>query len=123
MNIRENGPTKQSTISDVKFVAKLACEENKEEKSLSLKASEQVKTLQIKNEILKENKNIRRILISFLSLLSLSWLFFTGYEIRQIAKLRHYLPPSVAIAFITTSLATVVGLWAIGLNYFFHKSK
>ncbi|MDD6174066.1 MAG: hypothetical protein PUB86_07310 [Elusimicrobia bacterium] len=85
---------------------------------------EKIRRLQILNDIEEENKTIRRCLIIFLSILSSAWLIFTGYEIRQIAKMHHFLPNNVSIAFITSSLATVVGLWAIGLKYFFnHKNK
>lgn len=123
MNIEISSRATKSTIAESKIVKQDACEEPTEDKSLSSTAEEQLKTLKIQNAILEENKIIRRILIGFLSLLSLGWLYFTGYEIRQIAKLHHYLPASVAIAFITTSLGTVVGLWAIGLKYFFHNKN
>lgn len=84
---------------------------------------EQLRALKLENDICEANKKTRNILIWVLTGLSISWLYFTGYEIRQIAKFHHYLPASVAIAFITTSLGTVVGLWAIGLNYFFYNHK
>ena len=84
---------------------------------------EKLRALEINNEIRKENKLIRRCLIIFLSFLTSGWLIFTGYEIRQLAKAHHFLPPSVSIAFITSALATVVSLWAIGLRYFFHTKK
>lgn len=84
---------------------------------------EKLRNLRIENDVKEENKIIRRFLIFFLSALSTGWLFFTGYEIRHIAKQYHYLPESVAIAFITSALATVVGLWAIGLKYFFNHKK
>lgn len=82
---------------------------------------EKLRNLRIENDIKEENKIIRRFLIFFLSALSTGWLLFTGYEVRHIAKQYHYLPESVAVAFITSALATVVGLWAIGLKYFFNN--
>ncbi len=105
------GPKKTdlSTSTDFPFSAKLE--------------REKLRALEIDNEIRKENKITRRCLIIFLSLLTSSWLIFTGYEIRQLAKGHHLLPSSVSIAFITSALATVVGLWAIGLRYFFHTKK
>lgn len=124
MKIRRKELMRGSALTDTDFVIEKTCNvHGNDEKTLSSRAEEQLKTLQIENAILKENKIIRRILICFLSLLSSSWLLFTGYEIRQLAKLHHHLPSSVAIAFITTSLATVVSLWAIGLNYFFYRNR
>lgn len=123
---------KESSILENAYIIPSSCEsadygENTGSGELSAiaaeelnKLKEEVYKLKIDNEHRKKNQVVRICLIIVLSILSISWLYFTGYEIRHMAKLKHFLPPSVAIAFITSSLGTVVGLWAIGLNYFFH---
>lgn len=102
--------------------------------TLSAAERENLRKLRITNDIAEENKLIRRFLIGFLSSLSFLWMLFTARIIWRLATSvtvslagpvfsSFYLPDGVAIAFITTSLATVVGLWAIGLKYFFnHKA-
>jgi hypothetical protein len=77
--------------------------------------------LAIENETLKENRTMRRTLIRRLSWVSFLWLFFTGFMVCCLAFswFSCHLSDVVATAFITTSLATVLGLWMIGLRYFF----
>lgn len=89
----------------------------------SKKAQEEVRAMEIENNIAEQNKNIRFWLILGLSVISVIWLIFTAWEINSLATAQHKLNDSVIIAFITSSLATVVGLWAIGLNYFFGSKK
>ncbi|MBP3514275.1 MAG: hypothetical protein J6J74_07360 [Elusimicrobiaceae bacterium] len=119
----KNSSEKQSNLSENSFVQTGSCVSENDPQLLFAIAQEELRKLEIENKIKEANHTIRKCLIFLLSVLSVSWLVFTGYEIRQIAKLHHYLPASVAIAFITTSLGTVVGLWAIGLNYFFYNKK
>ena len=88
--------------------------------------SEDLKMQQLQNErlaeeteTLKTNRDMREKLIKRLTCLSYIWLAFTG-----IIVILHFfgcghLSDMVATAFITTSLATVLGLWVIGLRYFF----
>jgi hypothetical protein len=77
---------------------------------------------QIKNETLKDDKIARKRLMRVLCCVSIAWLIFTATIIVSMGSEHscYRLVPSVAIAFITTSLGTVLGLWAIGLRYFFH---
>ena len=77
--------------------------------------------LKIENETLEENRKTRRQLIWSLSGVSFLWLFFTGFMVCCLAFgwFSCSLSDVVATAFITTSLATVLGLWMIGLRYFF----
>lgn len=84
---------------------------------------EKLRNLRIENDIKEENKEIRRELIAFLSQISFIWLLFTAVIIWYLSTDFIHLSDSVAIAFITSSLATVVGLWLVGLNYFFNTSK
>ena len=114
----------ETNINAQQFVESDVTSSVKQELPLSAQVEwEKLNALKIKNEIRQENKIIRRCLIIYLSCLTFGWLVFTGYEIRQLAKAYHVLPPSVSIAFITSALATVVGLWAIGLRYFFNTKK
>jgi len=64
---------------------------------------------------------MRRTLIGRLSWVSFLWLLFTGFMVCCLAFgcFSCHLSDVVATAFITTSLATVLGLWMIGLRYFF----
>jgi len=77
--------------------------------------------LEIENRTLEENRNMRRHLIRSLSCVSFLWLFFTGFMVCCLAFswFSCSLSDIVATAFMTTSLATVLGLWMIGLRYFF----
>lgn len=84
---------------------------------------EKLRNLRIENDIKEENKEIRRELIAFLSQISFFWLVFTAVIIWYLSTDFIHLSDSVAIAFITSSLATVIGLWLVGLNYFFNTSK
>ncbi|MDR0521677.1 MAG: hypothetical protein LBH00_07470 [Planctomycetaceae bacterium] len=80
--------------------------------------------LAIKNSTAKENRTIRKWLMIGLTIVSLCWLSFTGYIVHSLAFCSECrLSDMVASAFITTSLATVLGLWAIGLRYFFAKES
>jgi hypothetical protein len=58
-------------------------------------------------------------LMLLLSFVSIGWLIFTGKIILGLARGRLHLDNGVAIAFITSSLATVMGLWLIGLKFYF----
>jgi hypothetical protein len=68
---------------------------------------------------------MRKTLMPRLYRVSVAWLIFTGAIVIAIGTqcICYRLDPSVAIAFITTSLATVLGLWAIGLRYFFYRKS
>ena len=83
------------------------------------------KRLQEELEVSWDKRKFRNQLIIALTIVSVLWLLFTGYIIRCLA-FGHYdcvptcqLSDTVATVFITSSLATVLGLWAIGLGYFF----
>jgi hypothetical protein len=82
---------------------------------------EAARKLRLENDITEEDMNLRRHLIHTLSIVSIAWLLFTVAIISSLVWGCGELASSVAIAFITTSLATVVGLWAVGLRYFFYK--
>jgi hypothetical protein len=84
---------------------------------------EKLRDLCIENDIAEENKKIRQWLMIRLYRISVSWLIFTGIVVVFLAKGCWHLANGVTIFFITSSLATVVGLWAIGLRYFFSTSK
>jgi flagellar motor component MotA len=81
--------------------------------------------LGIENEIRKADHKTRERLIIMLGVVSISWLIFTGFIIMLLGlgNSWYHLSDGVAIAFITTSLGTVLGLWAIGLRYFFSREK
>ena len=79
----------------------------------------QNKRVSIENDTLVENRTIRKRLMVLLTAASFIWLSFTGFIVYHLAFRYCLLSDAVAIAFITTSLATVLGLWAIGLRYFF----
>jgi len=76
----------------------------------------------IANDIERDNKEVRLQLIKDLQRLSLQWLIFTALVV-VVLLCCGQLKDGVAIFFITSSLATVVGLWTIGLSYFFSSSK
>ncbi|MDR0445006.1 MAG: hypothetical protein LBG98_01815 [Puniceicoccales bacterium] len=80
---------------------------------------EKLRKLKIENDVSEHNKWVRIILIIILTIISFLWLIFTDVVVIFLAKGRWSLANAVAISFITSSLATVVGLWAIGLKYFF----
>jgi len=74
----------------------------------------------------KEDEHaIRTVTITRLSRISIAWLLFTAaVVIAQGVKCSCFsLEPSVMIAFLTTSLGTVLGLWGIGLGYYFFVKK
>jgi hypothetical protein len=82
-------------------------------------------TLEIGNKTLEDDKDIRKIQMSQLYGVSVAWLVFTGVIVVLMGFqcICYQLESSVAIAFITTSLGTVLGLWAIALRYFFHRQS
>lgn len=82
---------------------------------------ERNRRLRIENDTLEENKEVRRFLINSLTCLSFAWLIFTAIIVLclGIGGSSFRLSDAVSVTFITTSLATVCGLWVIGLKYFF----
>ena len=76
-----------------------------------------------------DRRKYRKPLMIGLSVVSVLWLLFTGYIICCLAFGHRGVFPQcqisdiVATAFITSSLATVLGLWAIGLGYFFAHER
>jgi len=75
----------------------------------------------IQNDTMLENRVIRKRLLIGLTTIALIWLIFTGVIIGELAfgTVSGRFSDAIAIAFITTSLATVMGLWHFGLQYFF----
>jgi len=66
----------------------------------------------------------REKLIDRLSIISILWLIFTACIIGlQGSPLCFGLTDTVMITFLTTSLGTVLGLWSIGLTYYFFLRK
>jgi hypothetical protein len=62
---------------------------------------------------------IQFLLMCLLSSVSIGWLIFTGIIVLGLARGCFHLANSVAIAFITSSLATVTGTWLVGLKFYF----
>jgi len=59
-----------------------------------------------------------------LQAVSICWLILTAAVVIALGfKTCFRLSDAVAVAFITTSLATVLGLWVFGLKYFFDPEK
>lgn len=112
-------------INISKFVEKTApiTQESSKIQDNSELAKEKLRNIQIENDVKEENKEIRRELISFLSQISSLWLLFTAAIIWYLSTGFIHLSDSVAMVFITSALATVVSLWAIGLKYFFNHKK
>ena len=73
----------------------------------------------------RDEHKTRTKLTSRISVISAVWLLFTIVVIVfQGFKLFDFsLSNSVMIAFLTTSLGTVLGLWGIGLGYYFAVKK
>ena len=75
----------------------------------------------------EEEHETRKELIGLLKWISILWLCFTVIVVVLHGFRCSYftLSDSVMIAFLTTSLGTVLGLWGIGLGYYFvaRKSK
>jgi len=73
----------------------------------------------------KDEHAIRTVTNTRLYRISVVWLLFTAMVvIAQGMKCSCFsLEPSVMIAFLTTSLGTVLGLWGIGLGYYFFVKK
>ncbi|MDR1485276.1 MAG: hypothetical protein LBT09_10690 [Planctomycetaceae bacterium] len=117
--IEESEQTEQNNLPA------LLKDRSSEEKELQQLKNE---NLDIENKTLIENKQIRKGLIISLNVVSILWLVFTGFTITLLGfggciGCSYRLSDNVAIAFITTSLGTVLGLWAIGLRYFFSPKK
>lgn len=73
--------------------------------------------------IKKQNQKKRIELSKRVELITIYWLIFTGFIVFMsgFKMFGFNLSNGVLIAFITTSLGTVLGLWTIALNYFFKK--
>ena len=73
----------------------------------------------------EDEHNIRKKLINLLKWISIVWLSFTAVVITfQGIRWQYFsLSDSVMVAFLTTSLGTVLGLWGIGLGYYFVARK
>ena len=72
-----------------------------------------------------DEHNIRKKAYVHLACISVFWLFFTAVVIvlQGCDYCQFSLNDSVMMAFLTTSLATVLGLWGIGLGYYFFLKK
>ena len=83
--------------------------------------------LTVEIDTMRQNQKTRDWLMPGLVGVSLCWLIFTGFIVGCLAfgcgDMDCRLTDAVAVAFITTSLATVMGLPAIGLHYFFSPPK
>jgi hypothetical protein len=82
---------------------------------------ENLRSVRLPNDVIEANKNTRRWLIRVLTILSFAWLALTvcmfcclGFRLGSFC-----VSDSVMIAFMTTSMFNVLGLWTIGLTYFF----
>jgi len=76
-----------------------------------------------KFEMVQADHKMRMRLSMVLGIISVSWLVFTAFVIIALATRPGWfsLSDPVAIAFLTQSLGTVLGLWGIGLKYYFKK--
>jgi hypothetical protein len=102
----------QSTAKDV-YVSESTSQETQENL-----ANQRYKE---ETERLKANQKTRAWLLPVLSVVSVAWLFFTGVIVWRLGHQCYLfdLSDSVAIAFLTTSLGTVLALWGIALYFFF----
>jgi hypothetical protein len=68
---------------------------------------------------------IRICLIACLVIISVGWLCFTGFIVfnQGCRCVTFCLSDSVMNTFLTTSLGTILGLWSIGLAYYFFLKK
>jgi len=78
----------------------------------------------INNDTLQENRTVRWWLMLALTIMSALWLLYTVIIINCLVfdfpfVISGRFSDTIAIAFMTTSLATVLGLWHFGLRYFF----
>ena len=77
------------------------------------------------NDELRAKKTTRQWLMPGLTFISVIWLLYTAVVINSLAfdspfgSVSGRFSDAIAIAFMTTSLATVLGLWHFGLRYFF----
>ena len=84
-----------------------------------------VRRYDMETDTLQANKTVRWWLMPGLTLISVIWLLYTGIIINCLAfdypfgSVSGRFSDAIAIAFMTTSLATVLGLWHFGLQYFF----
>jgi len=77
-----------------------------------------------KTNFIEAEHERREKLITVLTQISVSWLAFTALVIvLRAIPICFFLSDSVMIAFITSSLGTVLGLWGIGLAYYFFVRK
>jgi hypothetical protein len=95
--------------------------------SMSQDAFLPIMAQRLKDNSDRENRNqlIREQLVPLLSWVSICWLIFTGIVVLLVGF--HFtcfcLDNSVMIAFLTTSLGTVLGVWGIALYFFFPHNK
>ncbi|MCL2346857.1 MAG: hypothetical protein FWC50_01210 [Planctomycetaceae bacterium] len=77
------------------------------------------------SELHHENITARRWLIKILAWTSVGWLVFTAVVVflHGFQCIDFSLSDPVMIALLTNSLVTVLGLWTIGLRYFFAIKK
>ena len=82
------------------------------------------KAAEQKLRIREDEHHIRTTTNNLLAWISVWWLFLTEIIVILQGFSDYYwfsLSDSVMIAFLTTSLGTVLGLWGIGLGYYFFK--
>jgi hypothetical protein len=71
-----------------------------------------------------DEHKMRQTLMFRLTWISVSWLCFTAIIILLKGfPVCFFLSDSVMITFLTTSLGTVLGLWGIGLGYYFFVKR
>ena len=72
-----------------------------------------------------DEHNTRATLITYLASISVLWLFFTALVIIfQGFDYYHFtLSNTIIVTFLTTSLGTVLGLWGIGIGYYFFRGN
>jgi len=123
--------TEHVTIADVTQSLKAGVASDVVEQFNRSNVEENTELLRLQNESLKiandtsiTDRNTRERLIRQLTWLSYIWLGFTGVVVvlQGLPNSCFHLEIAVAVAFITTSLGTVLGLWAIGLGYFFRRN-
>lgn len=78
-----------------------------------------------KADMRKEERSTRQWLIAELTKISGLWLAFTAIVVLCCGfRLLYFtLSDAVMISFLTTSLGTVLGLWGIGLRYYFASRR
>lgn len=87
------------------------------------KTIEEVSIARANWELSKDKKeaDIREVLSRWLRWISVIWLLFSGVVILLLGCGVLKFEEGTAIAFITSSLLEVFGLWKIALNYFFGR--